>query len=362
MQQNNTTWIEEFGDAVYQSLQHHDVNAHLPFNGWNFYPLFAELWVEKVYKAIKLIQEKGIRPEEVIDQLPNHMSMKFKFVELTYCFHLTSIPVEKVRAISDFFLAAVRARTLGEPLWLNNKINTYADVDAIIEGHHLVHGDRTRAQEMGKIITGCGTLAHGLYNDFCPDLSYDVYGPYDASKEYGDGAIMLVRWFGDLNPHELWPQKTFPFNKIVVYSIYTGMKIEPTFVAAQMLSSGSFIDTLTHFQVEVDGRFVTTLGELKAVRELLLQTASEHYAEYQSMGFEEQKTMWLRQMSYQLKGLFDVAGLRWEPSQEMIDRVKGRQLVPTIDSYNIPRDEFFEKFGIAYLKHAYTESVAGTII
>lgn len=348
------SWIDEYGEAFYSSFQMHDVRVHMPFNGWDFYPLFADLWVEKIYQAVKTFREKNLRIGDMIDQFPNHGSMKFKFSEIIMCLHLAHTPPERVRFICDFFVEAIRAQTAGEPLWANNKVHSFANTAKVIADIVPVPADRTRASEIGKIITGCATLGHGLYNDFCVDITYDVYGPYDTGKEYGVGSLMLIRSFDDLNPHELWPNhKPFPFKKIQVFGIYKNVTLRPTFVTCQMISSGSMIDNLSHFQVIADGKAVNSVEELKVIREAILEAASNLYVEYQGFGFEKHKEFWLSQLGYQFKKLFDTVGSDWHPSKEMINRVKDKTLVPTVETYDIPRDEFYEKFGIEYLKQAY---------
>ena len=61
-------------------------------------------------------------------------------------------------------------------------------------------------------------------------------------------------------------------------------------------------------------------------------------------------------MCYQLKIFFDLSGENWRPSQEMINRVKDKELIKTIETYDMLREEFYEKFGITYLKHVYAET------
>ncbi len=356
MKEKYPKWIDEYGKAIYDSMHHHDVSAHMPFNGWDFYPLFADLIIEKIYSAVKNFKEKGLNVNEITDRLPNHNSMKFKLVEIIMWLKLTTAEPAKAKAIVDFFIDGIEARKVGAPLFLNNKIHTYENADQIIEKKKLVNATRELASEIGKITTGCATLVHGLYNDFCTDLSYDVYGPYSAENTYGKGTLLLVRSFSDLNPTELWPEHTpFPYKKIEIFSTYKNVEMTPTYVSCQMIYSGSLVDNLTHFQVEVEGKKINSLLELRAVREKLLQTASDLYVEYMNLGFEKQKELWLFQLCYQFKNLFDLVGQDWKPSQEMIDRVKGKELIPNVTSYEITKEEFYEKLGVTYLKGIYTK-------
>ena len=354
MRQKYPKWIDDFAEAWRTSIQQHDINAHMPFNGWGLYVMFDDLWVDKLYQAITNIRKRGIKVEEIVNRLPNQSSMKFKFVEIVVCLKTSATRPERARTIADFFVEAIRARTVGEPLWMNNKIHQYANVKSIVKDKRLVLANREQASEIGKIVMGCATLGHGLYNDFCTDLGYDVYGPYDTSKVYGSNTSFLVRSFGDLNPTELWRDHApFPYKKVTIYTVYKGVRMVPTYIACQMIYKESLVDNLFQFQVEVDRKFFNKLGELKTLREKLLATASKLYIEYKSMEFENKKVFWLYQLGYQLKKLFDIADMDWRPSQEMIDRVSGSNLGKNIMTYAMPKSEFDKKFGIEYLRKAY---------
>ncbi len=352
MKKKHPQWIDEYADAFYTSFQQHDVRVHMPFSGWDFYPLFADLLVDKVHAAVEALQQKGLAASKIVDQLPNHASMKFKFPELILSFKTANTDPAIARRVSDFFVEAVQERAHGKELWLNNKLQAH-DGGRLAKEKKFVPGNRAHASEIGKIITGCATLAHGLYNDFCPDISYDVYGPYDVSDVYGEGSTLIIRSFPDLSPSELWPEKKLPYKSISVYTVYKGLTARPTFVPCQMILEQNPHDHFTHYQVEIDGRFVTEIDELKKIRETILKIGSELYVEYQSLGFEKHKELWLWQHGYQLKGLFDAAGLDWKPSRQMLARVRNKELIPTIATYQMPRKEFYEKFGIEYLKQSY---------
>lgn len=348
-------WIDEFADAFYSSFQHHDVRAHMPFNGWDFYPLFADFLIQKIDTALTRIQDKQLKIPEIIEKLPNHASMRFVFSEISLCLKTAKASNSTVQRIGDFF-ARVLALSVNDDKdnpWISNKVRIFENVNRLVREKKFAKATKMHAQEIGKIIAGCATLGHGLYNDFCVDITYDVYGPYDTSHIFGKGTCLIIRSFPDLSPTLLWPRRKFLHTSINIYTIYKNIHSESTFVPCQMLYRENLHEHLTHFAVEIDGKFVTELADLEAIRKPLLKMASELYADYLSLGFEKQKRFWLYQFGYQLKKLFDLAGMDWRPSGEIIKRVRDRNLIPTIKSYNIPRAEFYKKFGVNYLKQAY---------
>ena len=97
MQQNNSIrtypeWIDEYAEAYRSSFMKHDVRVHMPFSGWDFFPLFADLYIDKVYGAVAAFRRQGLQVADVMDRLPNHASMKFKLSEFIYCMGIARTP------------------------------------------------------------------------------------------------------------------------------------------------------------------------------------------------------------------------------------------------------------------------------
>jgi len=350
-------WIDSvYGPSIYELLKGHgDPSVHLPFNGFNFYPVFDDLWVDKIYSAVKKARGSGLSMEELIQFLPTHSFLKFKLFELIIDFKTARTDPQKVKTIFEFFIEAIQLRAVNKNFWQDNRIREYENVDEVIASKKLVRvRDKNVSSEVGKITAGCGTLVHGLYNDFCTDFGYDVFGPYDATKQFGEGSSLFIRQFIDLKPLEIWPQKKdFPYKTIKIYSIYRNVDSQSNFIGCAMVYKQSVVDNLINFQLEIDNRFVHILEELKEVREMILKEASEHYVLYRDLGFEEQKRLWLFQLSYPFKNFFERVGVNWQPDNKMLERVKDRELVDYISSYDIPRQEFNEKFGVDYLKNIF---------
>ena len=45
------------------------------------------------------------------------------------------------------------------------------------------------------------------------------------------------------------------------------------------------------------------------------------------MNFEQLKEMVIMQECYQFKGLFEAVGMDWRPTDEMMERIKGKELI-----------------------------------
>lgn len=352
--ENYPKWINGYAKAICKLGKSHDPDTHLPFNGFNFYPLFDDLWVDKIYNAIQKFHRSSLKLEEIIDFLPTHSSMKFNLLEIIIDLKTSNTDSSKAKFIVKFFVEAIKMRAVSKNWYEDNKIWEYEDVEEIIKNKKLVKADRELSIEVGRIIAGCGNLAYGLYNDFCTDYGYDVFGPYDTSRQFGDRASFFVRQFIDLKPVNIWPErKNFPYKTIKVYTIYNNVVSESYYIGCHMNYKQSLVDNLSYFQVEIDNNFVNSLVKLKEVREVILQNASEHYVMYKNVGFEEHKRIWLWQLCYQFKNFFKKVGVDWRPSDEMIKRVKDKELVNYITSYDVSFKKCYENWGINYLKAVY---------
>ena len=348
-------WIDGFSDAIYDLIRTHDPKTHMPFNGFNFYPLIDDLLIDKMHKIIKCFRKSKIKMTAIIDTLPTHSAMKFIFLEIIISLKTSKTSKYKARLITDFFLEVLRYRAINQNFWEDNKIHTYENVRDIIKKKGFIQANQTLSSEVAKIIAGCGSLVPGLYNDFCTDFGYDVFGPYDVSKKYGKGSSLFIRQFIDLKPIDIWPAfQTFPYKKILAYTVYKNVESESHYIGCHMFYKQSLVDNLSYFQIEVDGVFINTLDELKKIRENIFERTAAHYAQYKNAGFEEHKRLWLLQFFYQFQEFLGKLGLNWKPSKEMEKRVKEKELVRYITRYDLHPKEFSEKFALNYLKNTYS--------
>ncbi len=102
-----------------------------------------------------------------------------------------------------------------------------------------------------------------ISNNLCYTLFYDIYmaggfyihGPYDASQKFGEGTILLIRDYHNLDPRELWPELNMPYQSLKIYAIYKDLDLKLTF-ANHPVSTTSIGDKLIAYKVVLDGREV----------------------------------------------------------------------------------------------------------
>lgn len=190
--------------------------------------------------------------------------------------------------------------------------------------------DREESRLLAKLNLGLMSVVHGVYNDIVTDFGVDVYGPYQVHVE-GENLTLLIKHFPELNPKELnWSAEYLPnVKELFLYLLYKDMEWEIKGVGCHTnIISGNPIDDLVHYAVYADGK---PLGkdQIQQLTNELLKKSQDLYISIIDSGFEEQKKQALFQECYQFKKIFDKADIEWRPDNEMIERVKGIQILPT---------------------------------
>jgi len=349
-------WIDEYTTAAYKLLKSHDANSHMPFNAFNLYPYFADLWVDKFYQAIQKFNESGLSTDEILEVLPVTSSMKFNLVKLVWDFPFAKADKKTVRTVADFFVEAISARAVRDRFTqAANIVHTSQEIAELLKEVKPVPINLEKAKALARITTGTSTLVNGLYNDLCTDYGYETYGPYSVDDQYGPDHTLLIRYFPDIKPLALWPEmKDFPYKSITTYSVYKNIECQMLLIGCHLMCEQNLLESITHFQVKVDDRYITSLDDLNEIKDVLLAKSPKFYDDYLKLGFEKHKEIYLKQECYQYKDFFTKMGLDWQPSAEMYQRVKGKKLTDDITTYDVSLEEY-KKMGINYLVKAYQD-------
>jgi len=353
---NYPKWIDEFSESLYPALHGHDPRSHLPFNPFNFYPLYADLWANKLYNAIIQIDETKFK--QLIDSpLPNTSSWRFALLLFVGRLNHTTISNEKIRTIADFFVKVLKQKVKNEDLFTKEKniVHTDKQIETILNNTPWIKADKNFAQLLGKLNVALTSLSAGLYNDASADTSLDFQGTYNTNKKFEKDSKLLIRDFTHLKPKELLlDAKKFPHDRIMVYSIYNKIDFPMVYVSCHTQPTGNVLENLLYCAVEVDGKFLNQKQTEKLAEKYLL-IASNIFVKAKKRTFEKQKEFFLKQESYQLKELFAIAGMNWKPTKEFLEAVRGKQLPQTVlSTYEYSFEDFNKNFGVNRLKEAYS--------
>ncbi len=122
---NPNKWIRDYSDAVSDfTFGDHDPASHLPFNAFKFYPLYFNLWMDKIYSAIKIIESEKISKNKILTILPNYGSIKYIFYTLVNMGAYFNYDKEKAKTIFDFFIKYMS--------WLSKDKNLFNEKSCVL--------------------------------------------------------------------------------------------------------------------------------------------------------------------------------------------------------------------------------------
>ncbi len=126
------------------------------------------------------------------------------------------------------------------------------------------------------------------------------------------------------------------------------------FVTTHILADRNYAKKLFKYLVFLDGKPATSFKIEKLIRQIA-DKIGEIYLEAKRYNFEKTKLKFLEQQSYELKGLFALAGLNWRPEKAMIKKVKNKRLKTDFIKMSYPKNkkEYEKYIGVAYLKKIY---------
>ena len=342
-------WINDFAKASFQIYAGNTLSAFQPLDFFHFYPLWYDLWIARIARSMERVGADHATYQELQELLPTPSNIRALVQKIIPSYRgFDSKNPEQVREVTNFF-ARMLSEGCKEDPWgqCATPLHRPQEIQTLVQALPWRNADPNTARTIGKFITAAGSLVHGLYNDLVTDLSWDCYGPYAVTLQ-GQEYSCIIRHFHDLQPKDLWPEGLLAsVREIKIYALYQG-------ITWHTPSVGCHIRPLSGNPVEGLRKYFVIGRLLHPKKVTTLTTEFAHKAEVmydiiKTMDREAIKLMVMRQECYQLKKLFDAAGMDWEPTPEMVARVKNKPLltglVPT-GKMLTSVEEYKEAFGI----------------
>ncbi len=344
-------WIKQFTKGTFGLFAGQVIEGFQPLDFYHFFPLWYDLWIRRIAEVIRKLDLENKSFQEVKHLLPtpsNIRAIMFKIIPTYQGYQEKNI--EDVRLVTNFFARMLLESCPNDPFAISsNPLHTREQANQIVKNIKWADADVPKARSIGQLITAAGSLVHGLYNDMVTDFGWDVYGPYTVALD-GDEFSFLIRHFPNLSPKELWPNEYLSSAKeLLICAVYEGVEWEISGVGCHTISkSGIPVQGMRRFAVTVDGKYLS-IDEIQSLVNELSQKAEAVYREIRKIDFEHLKSKVMLQECYQLKIMFDSAGIDWQPTEEMKNRIREKALLDGI----LPRgkmmtdiDEYKELFGI----------------
>ncbi len=345
-------WIKQFTKGTFGLFAGQVIEGFQPLDFYHFFPLWYDLWIKRIAEVIRKLNLESKSFQEIKHLLPPPSNIRAILVKIIPTYQgYQEKNIEDVRLVTNFLARMLLESCPDDPFAVSsNPLHSAEEADEIVRNLKWTDADVSKARSIGQLITAAGSLVHGLYNDVVTDFGWDVYGPYAVTID-DQKLSLLIRHFPNLAPNELWQKEYLSLRKeIVINAVYEGVEWEISGVGCHTISkSGVPVQGMRKFSVTADGRYLS-IDEIHELVNELSKKAESIYREIRKMDFEQLKSKVMLQECYQLKTMFDSAGIDWQPTEEMKNRIKGKALLDGI----LPRgkmmtdiDEYKKLFGIS---------------
>lgn len=352
---NYPKWIDEYAKASYQLFSGNVLEAFQPLDFNHFYPLWYDLWIDQIFKAIGKLDKRNIKIKNLIKYFPPSSSVRAILQKIISSFpHLKRQENFKFRKIVNFFYEILKHQCKKDIFaQKSNLIHSQREITDILAKTNWQKSTKEIAQDLGRLCMGIGHLVNGLYNDVVTDMSWDVYGPYNIHKKSNQRSILVIRDFPNLKPQELWQEiksvRNFKYKRITVYTIYKNLNCHIGYVGCHTTFSGGILtENMLRYAIIVDGKYKNNFLQIEGLKKYFLNLAKAQWPRLKNLNFEKLKQKVLLQECYQLHKFFNFLNMDWRPTQEMVLRVKNKPLLKNI----YPRGrivnfkEYCEYFGV----------------
>lgn len=336
------SWINEFAKGSFSLYSGNTISAFQPLDFFHFYGLWYDLWLKRVSNVMDELDVENKSYAELKHLLPTPSNMR-ALLQKAIPAYIGSKRVnpELYFRYTQFISRMLMESCVSDPFGIKSTpIHTPNERKEMIQNNDWRVASQVEARLLGKLVTAAGSLVHGLYNDVVTDFGWDAYGPYDNEVMNGEKYTLLIRNFPDMTPLDLWPQDFLSqYKQIQIFQLYQDVQWEIGCVGCHtIVKSGSPITGLKYFSVVADSQVLNTDQVSNLILDLGAK-AESIYREIRKKDFEELKQMVMLQECYQLKTLFQAAGVDWRPSEEMLDSIQGRELLEHVLPHDVMMTE-----------------------
>ncbi len=314
--------FEQLAESFTRAIGNMDIKTIEPISNFVFHPLFAKEWIARMQEAR---QRKGLHSfKGVAESIGNASHLRAQLMFLLMDMDIAESPKDEKEALASFFFSLLEQLAKKDICGFESNIK-HADeeISAQIAKLHQEQGTEVAAKLIGRLYSAAYHFVNGLYTDFYTDYGAENIGPYHL----GDGKILVIRDFPDLQPLLLWPHlKDVPCKKLRIYTIYKDVMFRCDAISVHTVFEGDLSRGLVSYAVEVDGMPVNHIGTLKLLAEKLEQLAVEQWEHLVSLDKEHLKRKCLLMRCYSFKDFFELLGMHWLPTKDMIEAIKDKPL------------------------------------
>ncbi len=328
----DVVWVDELLQSLIKGHRLMDPTAWAPPNPFLLTPLYIDLWIEKILAVKKCVDDGQITLRELADALPGPACIRKELRWVMWGGKLHGWETERILEVITFYRDILLIRSPKDPFNLSHALwHSDEDIANVLINTKWEKSDTPSKRIIGQLNGNCPPLAWGLFTDFFYHRAYEIYGLYNRLDRFDNrldsDQVLIIRQFGPFAVPELWPNSVKYFNKtIVIKCIYDNIHCDFDYIN-HFTTDDSLAQKLRFWSVEVDGRPITNLLELKQLNESIVNSAVEQDGYLKKLTAEELKIHTLRSEYYSLKEFFSIAGVDWQPDNKTIERVANKPLL-----------------------------------
>jgi len=355
-------WIDEYAKATHAGFLHMVPVSWGPIDAMALIGFLNGSFLAKLSEAVERIKAQKIPTEKVAQCFPSpsslYCALYYTALEYQYCNPKNK---EHYREIIEFLTEVLRyLRKKDTFSYESNIVHTHAEVSKILYATPWAQGNFTLAKELGKLYTILSGLVEALYGDFFPQESNEAYGPYDASEKFGENTILVTKHFPKIRPVELWPEmKELKYSDIKILQVYHNVKFTCELIGRHSLWEGDVINNLVAYAIMLNGKFQNQnkTEDIRALVNYFTKITTKRSLVYENLSKEERKKKVLEWLCYQFVYLFQLGGMDWRPTQQMVEAVKGKDVQDRFEQESPPSLEEYTtnpEYEVYWLKDLYT--------
>ncbi len=337
--------IDEFIRAIGEGFSGMNPKTSWPLNGGQMDSYFdVDESLDMYYRLNKLKETLTIKeianlmpPADIIRIFLQHNAIIGLKVAKKY--EITNISTEERIQFALLLFEILKYKVKNNIFCLDGKnliLHNYEIHEIIKSITWNIPNSKEEQKSIASLTISSNNLCYTLYYDDYMTGGFYFHGPYDVSKNFGEGAIMIIREYHNLNPIELWPELKIPYQKMRIYAIYKNSDIKINFVN-HIITSESIGDKLIAYKVFLDDQEITAI-KIEELIELFRNIASSQTKQINGLSDLDKVRKGAEISYYLFKKIREYMGDNWKPPIEIENTINkfGDQFIQQFKYKEIP--------------------------
>lgn len=331
--ENNTgkkypAWIDEWAKAYHRAYVNMVPGSFGPIDLFDILPAVNDTFLRRLHLAVLESKQQGFTAKQIATTFSTLSSLRTAIMWLIFEYQFSKMKNKtEFRETLEFFMDTLRFWAKEDIFCLSSNIgHTKEEIREILHSALWQEGTPERARVIGRLYNSATSLGISLYRDFFHQEANEVYGPYDASSQYGVGSILLVKQCTKIRVPDLWPTtNNFQYSDIKILQIYKNVSFRCELAGVHSLYKGDLINGLVACCVIVDGKYVASLDEIKEISRYLAEQTVNHALLSEKLSQDQWQVKTLEWLAFEFNNFFALLKEDWRPTPEMLNTIKNKK-------------------------------------